>query len=165
MKKALKVVNELKKKGLINDYAIGGGIATVFYVEPFLTYDLDIFIIILTKRKNENLILLSSVFDYLESKGYRWKGEHIVIEEMPVQFIPADRLEEEAIRNARLIEYEGVKTKVMTPEYLVVVLLRAGRKKDIAKIEKLLEQTKIDRKKLKEVLVRYNLYENFKRLF
>jgi hypothetical protein len=43
LKKTLKVLNDLKKKGIIKDYAIAGGIATIFYVEPILTYDLDIF--------------------------------------------------------------------------------------------------------------------------
>ena len=40
MKKTPKVINELKERGLIDDYAIGGGIAALFYIEPFLTYDL-----------------------------------------------------------------------------------------------------------------------------
>ncbi len=45
MKETIKIINELKKKGLIENYAIGGGIAAIFYIEPILTYDLDVFII------------------------------------------------------------------------------------------------------------------------
>jgi predicted nucleotidyltransferase len=161
MKETLKVINEMKEKGLINDYAIGGGIAALFYIEPFLTYDLDVFIIPVEKRNNKGLIFLSAVFDYLRSMGYSWKGEHIIIEGVPVQFIPADELEKEAVENARVIEYEGIKAKVISPEYLIVILLRAGRKKDIEKIERLLEQTEIDRKKLNELLNKFNLKERF----
>lgn len=164
MEKTLKVVNELKKKGLIEDYAIGGGIATIFYVEPFLTYDLDIFIIPSKKERRKNLILLSPIFDYLENKSYYWRGEHIVIEGIPVQFIPADELEEEAVRKAKQIKYKGVRTKVTTPEYLTSILLRAGRKKDMGKIEKLLEQAKVDKKKLKGILRRHGLSEKIKLL-
>jgi len=161
MKKTIQVLNQLQKKGLIKDYAIGGGIATIFYVEPFFTYDLDVFIIPSGMAKEQNLILLSPVYNYLETKGYKWKGEHIIIEGIPVQFIPANELEEEAITNARNIEYEGVKTRVMTPEYLVALLLRAGRKKDKEKIGKLLEQTKIDLNKLKAILRKYGLSKKF----
>lgn len=164
MKKTLKIINELKKKNLIDDYAIGGGIAALFYIEPFLTYDLDVFIMVSKKGKEENIILLSPIFDYLEKRGYLWKGEHIIIEGIPVQFIPADELEEEAVRKAREIEYERIKTKVITPEYLIAILLRAGRKKDIEKIEKLLEQAKIDKKKLNDILLKYSLGEKFKLL-
>lgn len=161
MKKTIEVLNQLQKKGLIQDYAIGGGIATIFYVEPFFTYDLDVFIIISDTVKKQNLILLSPIYGYLEAKGYKWKGEHIIIEGVPVQFIPADELEKEAVTRAKAVEYEGVKTRVMAPEYLVALLLRAGRKKDKEKIEKLLEQTKIDRRKLRAILRKYGLTRKF----
>lgn len=164
MRKTLKIINELKENKLIEDYAIGGGIAALYYIEPFLTYDLDLFIILPEKEIKKTLITLSPIFDYLKKKGYSWKGEHIVIEGIPVQFIPADELEKEAVKNARLVYYQRVKTKVVTPEYLIAILLRAGRKKDIEKIEKLLEQTKIDKRKLNEILKRYNLKEKYEKL-
>ena len=161
MKKTIEILNQLKKKGLIKDYAIGGGIAAIFYVEPILTYDLDVFIIISDTVKEQNLILLTPIYGYLEAKGYKWKGEHIIIEGIPVQFIPADELEKEAVNRAKTEEYEGVKTRVIAPEYLVALLLRAGRKKDKEKIEKLLEQTKINRRKLRVILHKYGLSKKF----
>ncbi|MEW6409987.1 MAG: nucleotidyltransferase [Nitrospirota bacterium] len=164
MKETLRVVNELKEKGLVYDYAIGGGIAALFYIEPFLTYDLDVFIIPVGKSRQENLIVLSDLFDYLKSLGYSWKGEHIIIEGVPVQFIPADELEKEAVEDARRIEYEGIPAKVVQPEYLIAILLRAGRKKDIGKVERLMEQTDVDREKLEWLLSRFNLKEKFNSL-
>jgi len=161
MKKAINIINELKKKNLIEDYAIGGGIAALFYIEPFLTYDLDIFITLPPKEKEKKLIVLSPIFDYLKKKGCSWKGEHIIVEGIPVQFIPADELEEEAMNNAKTILYEGVETKVVTPEYLIAILFRAGRKKDLEKVEKLLTQAEIDEKKLNDILNSYNLKEQF----
>lgn len=162
MKKTLEIINELKNNTLIKDYAIGGGIAALFYIEPFLTYDLDIFITLPQKQKTKKLIVLSPIFDYLEKKGCFWKEEHIIVEGIPVQFIPADELEEEAVKNAKTIEYEGIETKVLTQEYLVVLLLRAGRRKDLEKVERLLEQTEIDKKKLNDILNRYRFEEKFK---
>lgn len=47
----LKVINGLRRDKIIVDYAIGGGIATVFYVEPILTYDLDIFVLLAAGKK------------------------------------------------------------------------------------------------------------------
>lgn len=162
MKKTIEIINELKRKKLIKDYAIGGGIGAIFYIEPILTYDLDVFIIPSERDRKKKLILLSSIFEHLKDKGYAWKGEHIVIEGVPVQFIPVDKLEEEAVRKAKEIEYEGVKTKIMRPEYLITLLLRAGRRKDIEKIERLLDETKIDMKKLQNILHEHSLFEKFK---
>ncbi|MEW6041279.1 MAG: nucleotidyltransferase [Elusimicrobiota bacterium] len=162
MQEAIKVINELKEKRLIKDYAIGGGIAAIYYIEPFLTYDLDIFILI--TKEDKELILLTPIYNFLESKGYHWKGEHIVIGEMPVQLIPADELEEEAIDNARKIKFEGIETKVIKPEYLIPILLRAGREKDKEKITKLLEQADVNRAKLDKILIKYHLTEKFKKI-
>ncbi len=44
MEKALSVINEMMHLGLIKSYAIGGGIAATYYIEPVLTYDLDVFL-------------------------------------------------------------------------------------------------------------------------
>jgi predicted nucleotidyltransferase len=161
MREAIQVINELKEKGLIKDYAIGGGIATLFYIEPFLTYDLDIFILTET-TSTQAIIDLSPIFEYLKKKGYSWKGEHILIEGVPVQFIYADELEKEAVEKARIVEYEGVKTKVIAPEYLIAILLRAGRKKDREKVEKLLQEAEIDMKELQDILDKFGLRERFK---
>jgi len=162
VKETLKVINEIKDKGLIKDYAIGGAIATIFYTEPFFTYDLDIFIITTEETIKSKLIDLSPIFNYLKYKSYSWEGEYIIIEGMPVQFIPADELEKESIENAKEIEFEGIKTKIITPEYLIALFSRAGRRKDKEKIEKILEQfEKINMKKLRNILTKYNLTERF----
>lgn len=162
MRETLNVINELKQKNYMADYAIGGGIAALFYTEPFLTYDLDVFIVLSKKRNKEDLILLTPIFDHLEKRGYSWRGEHIVIEGIPVKFIPADELEQEAVNNSKEIDYEGIKTKVVRAEYLIAIFLRAGRRKDMEKIEKLLEQTEIDKEKLSDILKRYHLSEKLK---
>ena len=44
MEKVIKIINEMEEIGLIGKYCIGGGIATVFYIEPLLTYDIFFFI-------------------------------------------------------------------------------------------------------------------------
>ena len=40
---ALRVLNALEAEGTIGRYAIGGSIALLFYTEPLLTEDMDIF--------------------------------------------------------------------------------------------------------------------------
>lgn len=164
MEKTLRIINELKEKGLVEDYAIGGGIGTFFYSEPILTYDLDIFILLPSELKKGNLILLSPIYDYLKKRRFSWKGEHIIIEGLPVQFIPSNDLEAEAIKNAKEINYKGIRTKVIRPEYLIILFLKAGRSKDKEKIIRLLEQTKVDKIKLRRILLKYGLKKKFKNL-
>lgn len=162
MKKALQVINKLKSEGFIEDYAIGGGVGTMYYTEPITTYDLDIFIALKDERRG--IILLTPIFEYLRDKGYKWSGEHIILGDYPVQFIVADDLEKDAIINARDITYQGVKTRVMQAEYLIAILLRAGRAKDILKIQMILEQYTVDKKRLNKVLTRYKLGEKYQKV-
>lgn len=160
MKDTIKVINELKKEKLIKDYAIGGAIGVLKWVEPFFTRDLDIFIIPIKETKEE-LINLSLMYEYLKKKGCFWKEQWIIIKGIPVDFIPTDGVEKEAVENAQETEYEGVKTKVITPEYLIALFLKAGRDKDIRKIEMLLEQAEIDMGKLDKILKVHGLTMKF----
>ena len=41
----LRAANDLVAVGLIEDWALGGALAAIYYVEPFTTYDADIFFI------------------------------------------------------------------------------------------------------------------------
>lgn len=163
MKETLEVLNGLKEKALINDYAVGGGIATIFYTEPIFTYDLDVFVIVKPEPRG-GIISLTSIYDYLVGKGYTWKGEHIVVEGLPVQFIPAESgIEKDAVDNAKDIIYSGVKTKILSAEYLIAIALNVGRRKDFDKISRLIDQAKIGKKALEAILKKYHLLDKFKR--
>lgn len=163
MKKTLEVLNSLKDKALIDDYAIGGGVATIFYTEPVFTYDLDIFIIV-KSEPSQKIISLDSIYDYLINKGCSWKGEHIIIEGFPVQFIPVSTgVEKEAVENAKDVTYSGVKTKILSAEYLIAIALKVGRRKDFEKVTRLFEQTKIDKNALEKILKKYSLLNTYKK--
>ena len=41
MKETLKVINQMVKDGVIEEYAIGGAVAAIYYLEPFDTADLE----------------------------------------------------------------------------------------------------------------------------
>ncbi len=161
MRSVIRVMNELKEQGLIKDYAIGGAVAALRWTEPFLTQDLDIFVVLEREVDASGLIVLTPIYEYLRNQGYVWKGHWIMIEGIPVDIFPADPLEREAIAEAVEVEYEGITTKVMTPEYLIALFLRANRAKDKGKIALLLEQAEVDMEKLVGILSRYGLTERF----
>jgi len=41
MEKAIRVIEEITLRGIIRAYAIGGGIAATYYIEPVLTYNFE----------------------------------------------------------------------------------------------------------------------------
>ncbi len=142
----LRSANELVSAGLIEDYALGGALAAIYYTEPFTTYDADIIFIASDKTLSAGI---PAIYSHLQSKGWRVEREHLLVHGFPVRFLAADGLTEEAVREARAI--------VFRPEHIIAIAASVGRHKDLARIEQLLEQAEIDRTLLDDILQRYNL--------
>jgi len=45
MKETFAVLNQMVADGAIENYAVAGAIGAIFYVEPFLTQDLDVLVV------------------------------------------------------------------------------------------------------------------------
>jgi hypothetical protein len=150
----LRAANELVSAGLIKDYALGGALAAIYYTEPFATYDADIIFISSDKTLSAGI---AAIYSHLQSKGWHVEREHLIIKDFPVQFLAASGLTEEAVRKAKRIEYDGVPAKVFSPEYIIAIAASVGRHKDLARIEQLMTQAKVDRALLDDILCRHNL--------
>ena len=150
----LRAANQLVSAGLIEDYALAGALAAIYYTEPFTTYDADIVFVAKDKTRSAGI---PAIYSHLQSKGWRVEREHLLVKDFPVQFLAASGLTEEAVRQAKPIKYEGVPAKVFRPEYIIAVAASVGRHKDLARIEQLLEQAKMDKASLDDILHRYNL--------
>ena len=119
MKKALQALNGLERDGVIGRYAIGGAMGATFYVEPFTTFDLDVFVVL---PEADGLVTLAPLYQELSKRGYPAMDECVVIAGIPVQFLPAGTsLLDEALAQAREVPYEDVMTRVFSPEHLVAV--------------------------------------------
>jgi hypothetical protein len=161
MKETLKVINELVKDGVIVTYAIGGAVAAIYYLEPFDTADLDVFVQV--SSPGSGFVILTPIYEYLIERGYKAKGEFIYVEGMPVQFLPVfNPLTEEAVRRAQPIKYARVTTRIMRPEHLVAIMLNTGRPKDYLRINMFLEQGAINMRALNAVLKRHGLTKKWK---
>jgi hypothetical protein len=151
------------KDGVIEQYAIGGAVAAIFYVEPINTNDVDVFFHV--KDPSAGLDILAPLYEYLSGLGYRGHKETIDIEGWPVQFLPVfNSLLEEAVAQARDITFQRTKTRVMQAEHLVAIMLQTGRLKDHARIAQFMEHEVIDQDRLTDILVRHGLVAKWKKL-
>ena len=161
MKETLKVINGLVKDGAIVTYAIGGAVAAIYYLEPFDTADLDVFVQV--SATGSDLMILTPIYQYLVERGYKAKGESIYVEGMPVQILPVfNPLTEEAVIRAQTIKYARVTTRIMRPEHLVAIMLDTGRPKDYLRISMFLEQGAVNMRSLNAVLRRHGLTKKWK---
>ncbi|HUT68511.1 MAG TPA: hypothetical protein VMW86_08190 [Dehalococcoidales bacterium] len=143
-------INELKKEKIIADYAIYGGYAITYYLEPAYTYDLDIIILV---NSNDDF---HELYKYFRKKGNKIENVYIFIDDMPVQFFPGygGDIFEEAVRHAHKIKIKDLPSKVVNVEYLIAMLLKSYRPKDKIRIAELLPKANVDT--LKEIIKRHD---------
>jgi hypothetical protein len=150
----LRAANNLVTAGLIEDWALGGALAAIYYVEPFTTYDADIFFI---PNVRGLAVGIPAIYAHLQAQGWEIERKHLLVHGFPVQFLAASGLTEEAVREAERIEYEGVPAKVFRAEHIVAIAASVGRAKDKARIEQLLQQAELDQSRLESILQRHKL--------
>ena len=161
MEATLAVLNDLEKEGFYSRYAIGGAVAVLFYAEPVLTYDLDVFVL-LPASDASSLVDLTALYQRLKNRGYDPEKEGILIEGIPVQFIPAyNPLVEEAVNQARETLYRRVMTRVLRLEHLIAIMLQTGRPKDRERLAAIIEQISPDKRELQSILDRFDLADRW----
>jgi len=161
MERTLQVLNELERDGVLGRYAIGGAMGATFYVEPLLTFDLDVFVVL--PETAAGLLTLAPLYEALKARGHAEEGECVNIAGTPVQFLPAyNPLLEEALREARETLYEQTPTRVLRAEHLLAICLQTGREKDRQRVRVFREQAELNRDYLSAVLSRHGLETQWK---
>lgn len=161
MKAAIKVLNDLVDAGIIRNYGIGGAMGAMFYAEPVNTFDLDVFVVL--PEEASGLLSLSALYEALQIRGHKAEAEYIVVEGVPIQFLPAyNVLLEEALQHAVELDYDGEPASVLRVEYLLAICVQTGRPKDRARVSVLLEQADVDTEYLHSILGRHNLSGKWK---
>ncbi|MBI5237047.1 MAG: nucleotidyltransferase [Deltaproteobacteria bacterium] len=160
--KVLEIIKKMSDLKILDRWAIGGAVAVMFYTEPYLTKDIDVFII--AHITNSGIIDMSGIYDWLKKRGYDdFEGQSVLIEGVRVDFVPVFGLTEEAVRKARFKAIGETKVKVITPEYLIAIALSVGRTQDYFKIDKLLGQCVVKNNILDDIIRRHDLYEKWQR--
>ena len=155
LKDVFAVLEQMRQQGIVTAYAIGGATAVLFYAEPIRTYDVDAFVT-LPSDAHAALVSLAPVYAWAQSRGIASEGDHLLIEGVPVQLLPAyNALVEDAIATARVHDYDGVPVRVVGPEHLVALALEAGGARRRERAWQLLEFGGVDRGLLRRILDRH----------
>ncbi len=148
-----RVLNRMRDDGIVAQYAVGGATAVLFYAEPTRTYDLDVFVAFEASGGGDALAPLSRVYGWARERGFSPRAEHLMIEGVPVQFLPAyNALARAALAAARLHDYEGVAVRVVDPDHLAALALQAGGARRRERAWQLLEAGAVDRERLRRIL-------------
>ncbi len=152
-----RVLNDMRREGIVSEYAVGGATAVLFYAEPSRTYDLDVFAL-LPAGAEQSLVSLEPLYRWAKQRGFAVESEHIMIQGVPVQVLPAyNALVGDAVREARLHDYATVPVRVVDPEHLVALALQAGGARRRERAWQLLQSGAVDRNRLRTVLLKHGI--------
>lgn len=154
MKNILKLMNGMKKEGLIKDYALFGAMAVAMYDEAISTMDFDMVV----AMEQDGFVNMAPIYQYIVNAGYRMEGLHFIIGDVPLDIVvikndPNDILYD-ALKHAQSIKTDIGTAKVFTPDYLAAIALSVGRKKDYRKVDLLLNSITSD---FSRILKKYGL--------
>jgi hypothetical protein len=163
MKATLQVINQMVADKVIGDYAIGGAIGAIAYLEPFLTQDVDVFMSFSTTAAGL-IVSPAPIYEYLAARGYQPEREYVRIEGWLVQFLPTEKpLYAEALAKAVTRDVDGVPVRVFSAEHLMAIALDTGRLKDHMRIAQFIEAGVFDHEKLDAILRRHGLVDKWRR--
>lgn len=156
--KVLGILEEMKRAGIIEKYAIGGAFAAILHYEPISTVDLDIFFF-LREKTDSPILSLNAIYEFARQRGFSFDHEFVNIHGWLVQFVEASHspLWTEAVETADVIKIENTGAPVIDKEHLAAMWLYAGRAKDYQKIAMFYEAGFLDEAKLFDILKRHDL--------
>ena len=166
MEKVIQVLNRMQADGVIEKYAIGGGIAAIYYLEPYQTDDIDVFVLPVIVSEG-GLVSLEPIYTYLENLGYHSveEGIGVLIEDWPVQFLPASKsVQEEAVVQAEDVGFGQSRTQIFSAAHLAAELLRSGREKDLFRVVKLFRSEEVSLDAFRDIIRRHGLVEKWTEL-
>jgi hypothetical protein len=163
IKNVIETINQMKRDGVIDRYAIGGAVGATFYLEPVATLDVDVFV---DMHVDHGSVIISPkpIFDYLTARNCEIEGEYVRIAGWPVQFLPpANPLVQEALEQAVEKDVDGISARVLTAEHIAAIALQTGRPKDKARLLQFVEEAALDAERFRAIIVRHNLVESWEK--
>ncbi len=147
---AFRILNGLKRRKIIRDYAVIGAIAATAYMEAIFTEDIDV--IVLVDSDEEYLRAFRRVGEMAEGQ----EGMHHIIGGVPVQMFPSNTkpLFRDALDEALPVKFGRLRSKFASAEHLILLYLEPFREKDKLRIMNLLPNA--DMPKLRGLLKRYD---------
>ena len=132
----VKVLNQLKRRRRLKDYAIFDAVASSYYIEPIYTADIDV--IVFAEADLEYISIGRELAKFAQKKldfGF-------VISDTKVQIQPSSihPLYGSALKTAKSVRIGNTRTKIVNREHLILLHLRAFRDKDIYKARFLLKR-------------------------
>ncbi len=161
--KLVKILEDMRKDGLIKKYSLAGGFAAIAWGMPRTTLDIDVLL-------DMDLEKIKGVVSFLRRRGLDVQsplGEVKItawIDDTRIDLIlPFEKIFTEAVKDNFPIKIWGHTVPSLRPEYLILTKLLASRHEDIADISWLMKSKGLNVGRLRALARKFNLLGRLKK--
>lgn len=154
----LRALNSLKTEGLIEEYAVTGAMAMMFWTDPVPTYDLDV-LVFLGQPEGSLVTSTRSTAGRRREATRPTRSTSSWKEFRRSSFPPPTSWPTRRSRLPETLDYEGVPVRVVRPEYLIALYSEPAARtpKRRERAAALLEWPHLDRNTSDDILGRHGL--------
>lgn len=156
---ALDVLTTLRDGGYVNGFTLTGGLAVSAWSPPRATMDIDFLVLVESTNLNHLVNALSSagLSAELRRGGYDDPVPCLIRADSLDIIVATKKYEAEAIEQSVIVDVLGREIPVVSPEYLIILKLKAGGPRDILDVQEILAANLVERALLAELMARYGV--------
>jgi hypothetical protein len=159
LNQALDVLTALRNEGRISGFALVGGLAVSAWSPPRATMDVDLLVLVESNNLNH---LVKALCDAGMNAELRRGGvddpvPYLIRADFLDIIVATKKYEAEAIEQSITVSIAGKDIPVASPEFLIILKLKAGGPRDLLDVQELLASNLVDRVLLAELAARYRV--------
>jgi hypothetical protein len=159
LNQGLDVLSSLRDAGLISGFALIGGLAVSAWSPPRATQDVDLLVLIDSNNLNHLVKALcdAGINAELRRGGVDDPVPCLIRADYLDIIVATKKYEAEAIKQSIIVSIAGRDIPVASPEFLIILKLKAGGPRDLLDVQELLASNLVDHELLAELAVRYQV--------
>lgn len=157
--KTIEQLSYLRDNGCINGFALIGGLAVSVWSTPRATRDIDLLVLVDTDKLQQIVTAFCDAGMHAELRrgGFDDPVPYLIRADAVDMIVVTKTYEAEAIRQSVGIAITGKSIPVVSPEYLIILKLKAGGPRDILDVQEILDSGLVNQKLLEELAARYKV--------
>lgn len=166
LNQAVDFLAALRADNCIDGFALIGGLAVSAWSPPRATMDVDLLVLANTEKLNDLVKSLCDAGIRAELRRGGWddpvpfliRGDFLDI------VVATKKYEAEAVAESIAVNVGGREIPVVSPEYLIILKLKAGGPQDLADVRALLASNLVDKLLLSDLAKRYRVNTLLKKI-
>lgn len=159
LNQAFDILKQLQTDGTISGFALIGGLAVSVWSPPRATMDIDLLVLAQSEKLD---FLVKALCDAGMNAELRRGGFDdpvpLLIRADALDIIVATKkYEAETVKQSILTNFAGRDIPVASPEYLIILKLKAGGPRDLLDVQEILAANLVDKALLNDLAVRFHV--------